>query len=123
VKKAIELLYEAKKYIGKSFYASSPYQNIAKYETFYNTKEAEKLVSEAIVELTTPRWETPEQREKRTGEKWPDDAAVYALVELLHGELLWEIMSYKTAIISANYIICATEAGPPPDGWKPEEKS
>jgi hypothetical protein len=68
-----------------------------------------------------PRWETPEQREKRTGEAWPDNGAVYALVELLHGELLWEVMSHDTAKTAANYIVCAAEAGPPPNNWQPEE--
>jgi hypothetical protein len=69
-----------------------------------------------------PRWETPEQREKRTGKKWPDNWPVWALISLLHGELIWEVMSYDTATSAAEYIVCATEAGPPPDGWRPEEE-
>jgi hypothetical protein len=73
-----------------------------------------------------PRWETPEQWEKRTGEQWPDDWAVYALQE----DLTWAAMPYFVAKVRMNHesdylfviaIICATEAGPPPDGWRPEE--
>jgi hypothetical protein len=78
------------------------------------------LLDEALAELEAPpRWETPDQWEKRTGEKWPDNGAVYALVLLLRGELIWEVMSYDTATSAAEYIICATEAGPPPENFKP----
>jgi hypothetical protein len=74
-----------------------------------------------------PRWETPEQYEKRTGEAWPNDWAVYALTELG-----WIAMSYKLAKMKSHYddgflgfvtaIVCAAEAGSPPDGWEPEEE-
>jgi hypothetical protein len=98
--------------------------------------EAINHINDAIDELKTPpRWETPEQREKRTGEKWPDDWGVY----FYNGYLGWETKKYgtwKNMIISlgdeGGYerapeheiqypAVCATEAGPPPDGWKPEE--
>jgi hypothetical protein len=86
-------------------------------------------LEEAIAELKAlPRWETPEQREKRTGEAWPDDWAVYALYEDNDGQRQWFWGGYgkerdKTGRKSKNpiAIVCATEAGPPPDDWRPEE--
>jgi hypothetical protein len=77
-----------------------------------------------------PRWETPEQYEKRTGEPWPDDWAVYALYEDNGGRLKWFAQSrgFTEKQIKRNksdsrikMMVCATEAGPPPDDWRPEE--
>ncbi|MDR1239567.1 MAG: hypothetical protein LBK27_05605 [Treponema sp.] len=104
--------------------------------------EAEKLYhflgglyKDAIAELESrPRWETPEQRERRTGEKWPDNAAVYfnswfPASDFKYVPGIWQLMELKLASLAAerlNFekvktaIVCATEAGPPPDGWRPE---
>jgi hypothetical protein len=90
--------------------------------------ELDECLTEAleyIEELTTLRWETPEQCKKRTGEAWLDKAPVYALTEFG-----WIVMSYNSAKMRLHYdgtlgfvtaIVCATEAGPPPDGWEPED--
>jgi hypothetical protein len=98
---------------------------------------AEKSLDEAIKELeATPRWETPEQWEKRTGEPWPDNGAVYYRDRGWHdagqtGWCLWRVMSHKEAVkkphepncsgvSTADFqIICATEAGKPPDECRP----
>jgi hypothetical protein len=84
----------------------------------------------AIAELKAPpRFETPEQREKRTGEKWPDDWAVYW--RWAKGDKSWNCGFYQDAkappliplgvAIYGRVIVCATEAGPPPDGREPGE--
>jgi hypothetical protein len=101
-------------------------------------------INSALDLLQSPRWETPEQWEKRTGEKWPDDWAVYwryseifayKAKEWIPGKELvpvyyaWDLEFYgplKEKYSSEIYddridIVCATEAGPPPDDWKPEE--
>jgi hypothetical protein len=74
------------------------------------------------------KWETPEQREKRTGKPWPNNAAVYSLYEetpvcnrFWFCESLYDAREGNKKWTNPVYIICATEAGPPPDDWKPEE--
>jgi hypothetical protein len=94
-------------------------------------KEAETLVRQAVGKLEgRPKWETPEQYEKRTGKKWPDDWAVYALYEDNGGSLKWFAQSrgFTEKQIKRNksgsgikMMVCATEAGPPPDEWGMEE--
>jgi hypothetical protein len=82
---------------------------------------------------------TPEQYKARTGEAWPDNWAVYVRgfdkkeggCEFGHAERFfreWEATTYENAkwVVGRDYflnviIICATEAGPPPDDWRPEE--
>jgi hypothetical protein len=96
-----------------------------------DVEQAEKTVKEidaAIAELKAPRWETPEQWKKRTGKPWPDNWAVYTLYkDEYSSQRWWFCQSYnfaKTAKImghSVLAIVCATEAGPPPDDWRPEE--
>jgi hypothetical protein len=106
----------------------------------------EQNLSEAIDILRSiankqmPRWETPEQWEKRTGNPWSDELAVYyrdrGYADVGKTEWsLWRGMLYKDAkkeardekphmsgVTLADYqIACATEAGPPPDDWEPEE--
>jgi hypothetical protein len=83
----------------------------------------------AIAELPHPYWETPEQYEKRTGEKWPNGWAVYALYENNNNGNRWVFCeSYYFAsseLCEGNRlvaIICATEAGPPPVDWRPGVK-
>jgi hypothetical protein len=93
-------------------------------------KQRIDMLSEAILELQSPhpRWETPEQWEKRTGERWPNNGAVYVLYENNTNGNKWVFCeSYYYAAsepCEGNRlvaIICATEAGPPPDAWEPEE--
>jgi hypothetical protein len=87
-----------------------------------------KDIDDAIAELKSPRWYTPEQWEKRTGKAWSKDWAVYALYENKHGGHRWwycgwgyEAIDYPGVKLLT--IICATEAGPPPDDWEPEAAS
>jgi hypothetical protein len=93
--------------------------------------EAMNIIEGLIGELKAPpRWETPEQRKERTGEDWPEGAAVFTR---LRGKVEpWDISFYgkhKQAVafierIGGNTapidVVCATEAGKPPDGWVPE---
>jgi hypothetical protein len=93
-------------------------------------------IEEALYDLRLrPRWETPEQREKRTGEAWPDNAPAYFNLWFLTKDSkytpgIWQLMELGkarkeverlTSLEIKTAIVCATEAGPPPDGWKPEE--
>jgi hypothetical protein len=122
MKKAIELLEKARAEIkeesARSFVVGLKLGKIAEY------------VYEALAELKAqPRWETPEQWEKRTGEKWLDSWAVYALYENKDGTSQWFWGGYKKELDRATRhnknplnIVCATEAGPPPDDWRLEEK-
>jgi hypothetical protein len=76
---------------------------------------------------TNPRWETPEQYEKRTGKKWLYDWAVYFKTAIAYshglGDVEWGVCRRKTASIDHDICVVATEAGPPPDDWRPEEPS
>jgi hypothetical protein len=101
--------------------------------------QAERLVRQALEGLQVPHWETPEQRERRTGKKWPDEGAVYFYDDLLG----WRAISYidyrkriteirqQTHAKKIDLIVndkqypcvCATEAGKPPDDWKLEEEN
>jgi hypothetical protein len=81
-------------------------------------------IKRAIEVLENPCWETPEQWEKRTGEPWPDEAAVY--IRAADGSSSWIVKQYLDVKIH-NWlvpitIICATEAGRPPDNWKPRRR-
>jgi hypothetical protein len=91
------------------------------------------LVSQNHVsEHTASRWETPEQYKARTGKPWPDDWAVYYRYVSASGKLdIWRTGYYEN-IANSNHdfrshnagyyqIVCATEAGPPPDDWRPED--
>ncbi|MDR1278805.1 MAG: hypothetical protein LBK02_08640 [Treponema sp.] len=90
--------------------------------------EAINIINDVMAELKAPpRWETPEQWEQRTGKAWPDSWAVYAMYETNDGERQWYCEDYGYAqhkehrrCTNPVAIICATEAGPPPDGWMPE---
>jgi hypothetical protein len=86
------------------------------------------LTEEAIAELQSPRWYTPEQWERRTGKPWPDNGAVYCKCRYDFAETWsdWRIKSLGDAIWESSgfnkyQIVCATESGPPPDSWRPEE--
>jgi hypothetical protein len=120
VKKVIELLEEAKLDLIK-FSRDESLVGLA--------MSALSNIEEVLYDIRNrPRWETPEQWEKRTGEKWGDNAAVYALYEDNDGKRQWFWGGYgkerdKTGRRNKNpvAIVCATEAGKPPDGWRPEE--
>jgi hypothetical protein len=89
--------------------------------------DAINYINDAMALLQSPRWETPEQREKRTGEPWPDDWVVYcryrcngySLQGKWHGETYSRIKNEEYGL-DQKQIVCATEAGPPPDNWRPE---
>jgi hypothetical protein len=94
----------------------------------YMRDKAERILREVIAELENkPRWETPEQYEKRTGEKWPDDWAVYTRAK--YNTARWSLWT-ACCLAEARFtlyeaqIVRATEAGPPPDDddWEPEEQ-
>jgi hypothetical protein len=79
------------------------------------------IIKEVLEDLKTHRWETPEQYEQRTREKWPDDWPVWSITTdgILEITTMGEEEIRKTW---GNHIyVIATEAGPPPDGWRPEE--
>jgi hypothetical protein len=59
VKKIIEKLEQAKRYLGLSFYASSPNKILANIDFTRHVKEAERLINETLAELKTPHRETP----------------------------------------------------------------
>jgi hypothetical protein len=112
------------------------YQTILNYITtarrLLNKGEIEMLdlcLSQLLAEAgQLYKWETPEQREKRTGYRWPANAAVYSLYEetpvcsrFWFCESLYDAREGNIKGANPVCIICATEAGPPPDDWKPEE--
>jgi hypothetical protein len=85
--------------------------------------EAIDILDYALEELKTPRWVTPERWEAETGEAWSENGAVY--VRFADGSSPWFTEDYASArehqIDGPLSTVCATEAGPPPDDWKPEE--
>jgi hypothetical protein len=85
-------------------------------------------------EEAPPRWETPEQWEKRTGKAWPENAAVRVLLPNKEWDLMehWraEQLRRDLARLDKDFgdepegllIVCDRgEAGPPPNDWRPEE--
>jgi hypothetical protein len=119
MKQVIEELEKAEKEVSSISLYGNTRRNREKLD------EAIGLIQGAITKLQeTPRRETPEQWEKRTGEEWPDDWAVYALYETAAGEeRFWAANEYCYARDGVSKcIVCATEAGKPPDGWEPEEE-
>jgi hypothetical protein len=78
-----------------------------------------------------PEFETIEQHKDRTGEDWPDKAPVWVCVhEEWQLEEHWRALQLENDLIRLDkdfgdthvplLIICATEAGPPPDDWRLE---
>jgi hypothetical protein len=93
--------------------------------------EAIDILDYALEELKTPRWYTPERWEAETGKPWPDNGAVYVIHQKFEIDFYpdWYITNYLSAKYKKDrkeyaiaFIVCATEAGPPPDDWKPEEE-
>jgi hypothetical protein len=87
------------------------------------------LVEEVLEELKArPRWYTPEQWAQLTGKPWPDDWAVYYRS---YPDNEWSLFSFKFAkyqisirgVVAIAQIICVTEAGKPPESWRPEEEN
>jgi hypothetical protein len=117
MKQILEDLEQVKLYIGGMVAAN--------YQGRLEIDNATTCINRAISLLQAPRWETPEQWEKRTGETWPDDWAVYALYETAAGEeRFWAAEEHCYARDGVSkYIVCATEAGPPPDDWEPEDEN
>jgi hypothetical protein len=126
MKKAIELLDRAWHSL------EIPQSRADKYSRGY-ISEAMTLINEAIDSLQASRWETPEQYEKRTGKKYPDKGPVWFRHTCKNYRrerdfIAWGLQLYKDArdeydFHPPNYkqIVIATEAGPPPDNWSPEE--
>jgi hypothetical protein len=119
VKQIIEMLEEADKKVS----SISVYGNTRRNRETLD--EAIGLIREAITKLQkAPLWETPEQREKRTGEPWQEDWPVWYISDSEEPE--WKGCSYKEAKeideVNDTWIVCAGKEGPPPDGWEPEEE-
>jgi hypothetical protein len=82
-----------------------------------------------IEELTTFRWETPEQYLKRIGEPWPDNAAVWVRTKSpITGKWgSWQLNAleniqkfYKETATEFYQIVIFNGPNPPPDDWEPE---
>jgi hypothetical protein len=125
MKKAIEWLTEALKLISGSWYVTR--------EEIDRVVAIRSCIKDALTELKTPRWETPEQWEKRTGEVWPENGAVRIVNPKGEWELmeLWRAKQLEQDLARLDkdfgdepeglLIVCDRgEAGPPPDGWRPE---
>jgi hypothetical protein len=120
MQRAIELLTQAYDWICKATLENEDYCDCL--------SEALNIIDEAIAEIKAPpRWETPEQRKERTGEEWPDMNAVYVQAYRdFQGTEDWEPQHEWGATLywevkGRNFpIVCATEAGRPPDDWAPE---
>jgi hypothetical protein len=86
VKKAIELLKKAKSDAGSAWCDTGPAGSafLSKVILF---------IDEAIAELKTPRWYTPERWEAEHGKPWPDDWGVYVWDYALK---LWIFRAYET---------------------------
>jgi hypothetical protein len=98
------------------------------------------LIEQAMRELKSeiPLWETTKQFEKRTGKQWK--GAVYFNIfpngsdKPFYENDTYQVSSTRDIVETVNtvtkliglfdfkvVVICATEAGPPPNGWRPEE--
>jgi hypothetical protein len=95
-------------------------EDLYRSDRFRWRASTKKLLKQAIDLLQAPpRWETPEQYKKRTGEAWPDGAAVYFYNRYFENG--WGVCRYITAKKYYIFCVCATEAGLPPADWNPEE--
>jgi hypothetical protein len=94
----------------------------------YNLEDGIDRLRNLIGAINKPRWETPEQWEQRTGEPWHGNWAVYVrlIEENYRGpdSVEWAVNTYKNVRKwhDDSQIVCATEAGPPPNNWRPEEE-
>jgi hypothetical protein len=88
--------------------------------------DAINYLNDAMAILKAHRWETPEEWGRRTGELLLDRSPVYVRFRnryVREENYYWLLYEYyqTRAWRLHNPIICATEAGPPPDDWRPEE--
>jgi hypothetical protein len=121
VKKVIELLERARSDIVNNYVDEE-------HIPLFMGEDVVNLLNEALAILKAPpRWETPEQRKERTGEDWPDMNAVYVQAyKDYQGTGDWEPQYEWGVALHCEVkglrftIICATEAGKPPDGWVPD---
>jgi hypothetical protein len=72
--------------------------------------------------IPIPSFETPEQYEERTGKAWPDNGAVYFRRGRPGDDVEWGVCRWVSARRDHDICAVATEAGPPHDGWMPDEK-
>jgi hypothetical protein len=77
------------------------------------------------VELKAPpRWETPEQWEKRTGKAWPDDWPVF--FEYGENSNSYYVDMFRRVkseeVLKIGRICVFTQSGTPPKDWRPEEE-
>jgi hypothetical protein len=99
-------------------------------------------IEEVLYDLRVrPRWETPDQWEKRTGEAWKG-AVYFNLLRKRDGRSVYIGDKYQTCSIEeareiidnlenkqnchdyTPIIICAnSDSGKPPDGWRPEKET
>ena len=81
-----------------------------------------------VVMSLLPDYETPDQYEKRTGEKW--NGALWVRIWLSFGSGnkwgIWFATSNRESYViptPPNYqVLCAQSPEPPPDDWIPEEE-
>jgi hypothetical protein len=128
VKKVIELLEKALDDL-ESVYVDYGFDQTPKIDCRHEIEQAIAILQ------ALPRWETPQQWEKRTGNKYPENAAVRVFYSPKHG---WDLMEYWRAKqlvqdlwrLDNDYdvdlelipIVCDCGVdGPPPDDWRPEE--
>jgi hypothetical protein len=113
VKKAIELLERVLKIIPAIVADDRLSANLR--------DQAERFVQQAIAELKTPRWYTPEQWEAKTGEKLLDEAIVW-FRRYDHEWISTKLQTAKKLKKGFNktYTIVANGPYPPPDNWRPE---
>jgi hypothetical protein len=118
-----ELLEQGLKYLYKAYKANNDKDSVVVMGHLNIVEISIKTaLKHARTELTTSRWYTPEQWEKRTGKKWPEDWPVWSITTdgLLTISTMGEEEIRKTW--GTHIYVIATEAGPPPDDWRPEEE-
>ena len=75
--------------------------------------------------IPIPDYETPEQYERRTGKKWPENAPVWYRYKDQQDFKEWSwVLSRKLVADARNsreklYILCAQSPEPPPNDWRP----
>ena len=69
-----------------------------------------------------PAFETPEQNEKRTGNTWPENGAVWFRKEDDSiADFVWGVCRYTTAKRCGDRdVVCVQGPNPPPDDWRQE---
>jgi hypothetical protein len=83
------------------------------------------IVDTITILQTQPRFETPEQYNKRTGKPWPDTWPVFfeyrENTNQYYVDKLEKIKNER--VLKIGRVCVFTEAGPPPDDWKPKEET